>query len=74
MKFVDEYCEQYRALFSDVRSFEYFKELHIGLISEVPRKSLPAIAKVVGEDDSQGLHHFVSEGHWQVERLRETRS
>jgi SRSO17 transposase len=73
VKFVDEYCEQYRELFTDVRSFEYFKELHIGLIGEVPRKSLPAIAKVVGEEDSQGLHHFVAEGHWQVELLREKR-
>ncbi len=73
VKFVDEYCEQYRELFTDVRSFEYFKELHIGLISEIPRKSLPAIAKVVGENDSQGLHHFVAEGNWRVDGLRELR-
>ena len=73
VKFVDEYGEQYRTLFTDVRSFEYFKELHIGLISEVRRKSLPAIAQVVGEADSQGLHHFVAEGNWQVEKLREKR-
>ncbi len=38
VKFVDEYCGQYRGLFSDARSFEYFKGLHIGLISEVLRK------------------------------------
>ena len=73
VKFVDEYCEQYRDLFTDVRSFEYFKELHIGLMSELPRKSLPAIAKVVGESDSQGLHHFVVDGNWQVTVLREKR-
>lgn len=73
VKFVDEYCEQYGELFGDVRSYEYFKELHIGLISEVKRKSLPAIAKVVGEADSQGLHHFVSQGEWRVEALREQR-
>lgn len=73
VKFVDEYCEQYRALFGDVRSYEYFKALHIGLISELPRKSLPAIAKLVGEADSQGLHHFVSQGAWSVEALREAR-
>jgi SRSO17 transposase len=73
VKFVDEYCEQYRGLFSDARSFEYFKGLHIGLISDVPRKSLPALAKVVGEGDSQGLHHFVAHGNWDVEALREKR-
>ena len=49
VKFVDEYCELYRDLFGDVRSFEYFKLLHIGLMSDMGRKSLPAIAKAVGE-------------------------
>ena len=73
VKFVDEYCEPYRALFGDVRSYEYFKAMHIGLISELGHKSLPAIAKVVGESDSQGLHHFVAEGKWNVEALREQR-
>ena len=73
VKFVDEYCEAYRDLFGDVRSYEYFKELHIGLISELKRKSLPAIAKLVGEGDSQGLHHFVSEGEWRIEALTEQR-
>jgi len=33
-------------LFAEVRSFEAFKQLHLGLISEVKRKSLPAIAQV----------------------------
>jgi SRSO17 transposase len=73
VKFVDEYCEQYRKLFEDVRSYEYFKALHIGLISELPRKSLPAIARAVGADESQGLHHFVSQANWSAEALREAR-
>src|SRR4051812_18819840 len=73
VKFVDDYCEQYGALFEDVRSYEYFKELHVGLISELPRKSLPAIAKVVGEKDSQDLHHFIANGEWRVEKLRDQR-
>lgn len=73
VKFVDEYCEQYRDLFGDVRSFEYFKELHVGLISELPRKSLPAIAKAVGESDSQDLHHFIVHGNWSIQQLRERR-
>jgi len=42
VKFVDEYCQWYQPLFA-VRSFEAFKQLHLGLISEVKRKSLPAI-------------------------------
>jgi SRSO17 transposase len=47
VKFVDEYCEWYKKLFSDVRAFEAFKYLHIGCISELKRKTLPEIAKIV---------------------------
>lgn len=47
--FVDNYCAAYQHLFPEVRSFEAFKFLHLGMISEIPRKSLPAIAKAVGE-------------------------
>ena len=60
VKFVDEYCQWYRKLFSDVRSFEAFKYLHIGCISELKRKTLPEIAKLTGLDNQQGLHHFLT--------------
>ena len=46
--FVDNYCEHYSSLFEDVRHFENFKFLHVGMLSEIPRKSLPAIAKILG--------------------------
>lgn len=46
VKFVDEYCQWYKKLFSDVRAFEAFKRLHIGYISELKRKTLPEIAKL----------------------------
>jgi SRSO17 transposase len=42
IKFVDDYCEWYRKLFPEVRSFEAFKYLHIGMISDIKRKTLPA--------------------------------
>jgi SRSO17 transposase len=58
--FVDEYCQLYQDLFPDVRSFEHFKQLHIGMLSEIKRKTLPAIAKATGESDPQALHHFVA--------------
>jgi len=35
-------------LFSDVRSCEAFKHLHLGMLSSIPRKTQPAIAQVVG--------------------------
>ena len=34
IRFVDEYCAHYEQVFRDVRSFEHFTLLHIGMISE----------------------------------------
>lgn len=73
VKFVDEYCQWYKNLFSDVRSFEAFKYLHIGCISQIKRKSLPEIAKIVGLDNYQGLHHFLTTSDWKLEQLRAVR-
>jgi hypothetical protein len=36
---IDEYCQDYRSLFADVRSFEAFKFVHVGMLSAIPRKS-----------------------------------
>lgn len=71
--FVDEYCQTYRNLFSDVRNFEAFKFLHLGVISEIKRKSLPAIARTVGLKDGQELHHFLRDTPWNVNKFREMR-
>lgn len=73
VKFVDEYCQWYKKLFSDVRSFEAFKYLHVGCISELKRKTLPEIAKIVGLDNQQGLHHFLTKSPWDIEKLRALR-
>lgn len=64
VKFVDSYCQLYQNLFVEVRSFEYFKYLHLELISAVKRKTLPQIAKVVGLKNEQGLHHFLTKSPW----------
>ena len=64
--FVDSYSDRYRSLFGDVRNFESFKQLHVGILSELPRKTLPKIAKLVGLKDGQSLHHFLRDGTWQV--------
>jgi SRSO17 transposase len=63
----------YQNLFPEVRSFEAFKYLHVGLISDIKRKTLPAIAKVVGLDNEQSLHHFLSKSPWEVQELRQQR-
>ena len=73
VKFIDQYCEIYRDLFPEVRTFEYFKYLHLGLISDIKRKSLPAIAKVLGLEDAEGLNHFLTESPWSVEELKNRR-
>jgi len=66
ISFVDQYCSAYQKLFPEVRSFEGFKYLHVGMISELKRKSLPAIAKVVGLSNPQPLHHFLAHSPWKV--------
>lgn len=71
--FIDNYCTIYRNLFSDVRSFEAFKFIHLGMISEIPRKSLPAIARAVALPNDQVLHHCLTESPWSVVALRKQR-
>ncbi len=59
--------------FQMARSFEAFKYLHIGCISELKRKTLPEIAKLTGLDNQQGLHHFLTTSPGNVEELRALR-
>jgi len=73
ISFVDQYCSAYQKLFPEVRSFEGFKYLHVGMISELKRKSLPAIAKVVGLSNPQPLHHFLAHSPWKVEAVKDVR-
>lgn len=73
LQFVDEYCQLYAHLFPEVRSFEAFKYLHLGMISDLKRKTLPAIARAVGLENEQGLHHVLTKSPWSVTRLRQTR-
>ena len=42
-------------------------------MSEIKRKTLPAIAEIVGLENSQSLHHFLTESPWKVEAIREQR-
>ncbi|MGB7414038.1 MAG: IS701 family transposase [Thermosynechococcaceae cyanobacterium] len=71
--FIDEYCHLYSDLFSQARSYEAFKLLHLGMISEIKRKSLPAIARAVGLSNHQPLHHFLSESPWAASAFRARR-
>lgn len=59
--------------FQKSEAMKAFKDLHVGMIADIKRKSLPAIAKAVGLDNEQGLHHFLTESPWQVEELRQQR-
>jgi SRSO17 transposase len=70
--FIDQYCAPYRALFSNVRHFEQFTALHLGLLAETRHKSLPRLGKTV-QVDPQALHHFLANADWSVEALRTQR-
>jgi SRSO17 transposase len=45
---IDEYCEEYRDIFKEVRNYQCCKYLHLGIISTLKRKflrkSLPEIS------------------------------
>jgi SRSO17 transposase len=71
--FIDEYCLLYRSVFEDVRSYECFKWLHVGMVSSLPRKTLPEIAKLNGLKDGQSLHHFLRDSPWDVAQVRAIR-
>ena len=71
--FIDNYCALYQNVFADVRSFEAFKFLHLGMLSGIPRKSLPAIARAVGLPNDQVLHHCLTESPWSVTAMRKRR-
>ena len=73
VKFIDEYCETYQDIFPEVRTFEYFKKLHLGMISDIKRKTLPKIARVVGLENAEGLDHFIAKSPWSAEELKKRR-
>jgi len=73
VSFIDNYCAVYQHLFCEVRSYEAFKWLHLGMISEIPRKSLPTIARSVGLTNEQALLHFLTESPWEVQAVRRQR-
>jgi SRSO17 transposase len=70
--FIDQYCAQYRALFHNVRHFEQFTALHLGLLAETRHKSLPRLGKTV-HAEPQALHHLLAKAQWSVEELRRKR-
>jgi SRSO17 transposase len=70
--FIDQYCARYRDLFHNVRHFEQFTALHLGLLAETRRKSLPRLGKSV-HMDPQALHHFLANAEWSVGALRQRR-
>ena len=70
--FIDQYCAQYRGLFENVRHFEQFTALHLGLLAETRRKSLPRLGRTV-HVDPLALHHFLAHAEWSVAAVRTKR-
>jgi len=70
---IDGYCQSYKDLFKEVRNYECFKYLHMGIVSPIKRKSLPEIAKVVGIKSAQSLHHFIANSPWSVKEVKKRR-
>jgi SRSO17 transposase len=71
--FIDQYSSQYQSIFPEVRSYEAFKRILIGIITPSQRKSLSRIAKIVGLEQGQSLHHFITSSPWTYQELRTVR-
>ena len=69
IQLIDRYAEMYRDLFVEVRAYDNFKYIIMGMLSEIKRKSLSAIARAVGLENKQGLVHFLTESPWRAEEL-----
>jgi SRSO17 transposase len=67
---IDQYCSQYQKIFPEVRSYEAFKRMLLGIITPSQRKSLTTIGEIVGLKNSQSLHNFISESPWSYQQLR----
>jgi SRSO17 transposase len=70
---IDEYCAEYKDLFKEVRNYECFKYLHLGIMAPIKRKSLPEIAKVVSINSAQSLDHFLAYSDWSLNELKSRR-
>lgn len=70
---IDQYCSQYQKIFPEVRSYEAFKRMLLGIITPSQRKSLTTIGEIVGLKNSQSLHNLVAESPWSYQQLRENR-
>lgn len=62
-----------KACFPKSEAPSAFKQLHAGIISDIKRKTLPNIAQVVGLENSQSLHHFITTSPWLAKQLRDRR-
>ena len=70
--FSDQYCAPFRALLHNVGHFEHVTALHLGLLAQTRRKTLPRLGKTV-HVDPQAVHHFLTKAAWSVADLRTTR-
>ncbi len=71
--FVDQDCASYQEVFAKVRSFDPCKCLHLGLLAGLPRKTLRAMAWVVGLEEGSRLHYVLANSLWEVATLRNKR-
>jgi SRSO17 transposase len=73
ISFIDKYCSYYQTTFPEVRSYEAFKQMLLGIITPSQRKSLTTIGEIVGLKNSQSLHNFITESPWSYQQLRANR-
>ncbi|WP_019487089.1 transposase, partial [Kamptonema formosum] len=73
ISFIDQYCGSYQKIFPEVRSYEAFKQIIMGILTPSKRKSLVTLSKIIGLKNSQSLHNFLTQSPWKSEELRAQR-
>ncbi|CBN53932.1 MULTISPECIES: hypothetical protein [Kamptonema] len=67
ISFIDQYCGSYQKIFPEVRSYEAFKQIIMGILTPSKRKSLVTLSKI-NTPDSFGVERQ-AKAHKRVSKI-----
>jgi SRSO17 transposase len=53
--------------FQKSEAVKLLHSMNAGIISDIKRKTLPAIAEIMGLENAQGWHHFLTLSPWEAQ-------
>ena len=70
---LENYCLKFDDIFENTAQRKHFREYTAGLLSEIHRKNIMAIAESTVECGYVNLHHFLHNSPWDADRLNDRR-